>query len=224
MAEPDLSLQPIPQGATRLITARGDQEALTARRETDCRTAMSRGLREYLEQLSIRTVDGREVRFKQVLESWGESEEAAEFPSAVVYAGEPADYEASDFSPATVYLPDGTARALRKVAELKVQFTVEVWAAAQADRVALVAMLEDAFDPVDEMTGFVLELPHYHGSRAVFEKLQSSYVDSPEVNRRRWRNAAFLLAGQVSQLRFLGEVPPIDVRLNFEVDGDVDAR
>jgi hypothetical protein len=74
------------------------------------------------------------------------------------------------------------------------------------------------------MTGFVLELPHYHGSRAVFEKLQSSYVDSPEVNRRRWRNAAFLLAGQVSQLRFLGEVPPIDVRLNFEVDGDVDAR
>jgi hypothetical protein len=82
------------------------------------------------------------------------------------------------------------------------------------ERMALVAMLEDAFDPVDWMTGFVLELPHYFNERATFEKTGMDYIDGPMPAHRRMRAARFQLTGHCSQFRFVGLVPKPAFRLD----------
>lgn len=211
MPEPNPELQgPPAPGRTRLITRTKDKEVLTAARETDARTAITRGLREYMEQLTVEFPGGRSRRLLRVLESWGEPEVPTAFPSAVVYAGEDGNYEASDFTPQTVYVAASPLRqpgfTIRKVAEFAIPLTVEVWCTDPVERMQLVGMLEDAFDPVEWQSGFVLELPHYHGARALFEKTSSRYVDTAEKSMQRWRNAVFQLTGTVAQYRLSGPV------------------
>lgn len=198
---------------TRLISKPGDKQLLTSVRETDVRTAMTRALKEYLEGLSIDWVGGRQSRFASVKQTWSEPEEAAEYPSACVYADSPGTYEASDFTPQDFDL--GDSLVVRKVSEFNQPLVVDVVSTDPEERAALVAMLEDAFDPVDWMTGFVLELPHYHNARATFEKVGLSYMDGPVPAHRRVRAARFRVDGSCPQFRFAGLVPKLDLRLDL---------
>jgi hypothetical protein len=98
--------------------------------------------------------------------------------------------------------------------------TVEFVTMDSVERMALTAMLEDAFEPVDWMTGFRLELPHYFNTRATFEKTGMDYVDGPVQAHRRIRAVHFQLVGVCSQYRFVGLVPKPTFRLDCgEADG-----
>ena len=206
------------ESTTRLITQSDDRERLTANRETDVRTALTRGLKEYLERLSIDWPGGRQSRFKRVEQTWATPEESAEYPSASVYSEQPGVYEASSLTPETIDLGDNLT--IRKVAEFRQPLTVEFITMDPIERMALVAMLEDAFDPVDWMTGFRLELPHYFNTRAEFEKTGMDYVDGPVQAHRRMRAVHFQLVGGCSQYRFVGLVPKPQFRLDCgEADG-----
>lgn len=212
MSEQDLRLVQIPQGGTRLLERPEIREVLTAVVETDSRTALTRGLKEYLEQLSIVWVDGVERRFLRVMQTWSEPEVPKDFPAAVVYSQEAGQYEARDLSVGKGYLPE-TKTLIRTPSELSLGLTVEVWASDPIERMALCAMLERAFDPVDWMAGFRLVLPHYHGAHAHFEKTNMVYTDGSDSAMKRWRLAVFNLNSNVTQYVVDGEVPKMDVRV-----------
>lgn len=208
---------PPPQRGTQLVLRADLKQVLTDLRETDVRTALTRGLVEYLETLSIDWVGGRRSRFISVLQVWAEPEAVAAWPSAVVYAEGPGQYEDAVLSPKTIAVPNSN-RVLREISEVKLDITVEVWASDPVERMALSAMLEDAFNPHEWMTGLRLRLPHYHNSHATYEVTAMSYEDSSDGAQKRWRKAIFNLTGNLTQLRRVGVLPMLDLRHETTVE------
>lgn len=213
------ALTPNPQTGTRLVNRADSRQVFLDYRETDTRTALTRGLAEYLETLAIDWPGGRQSRFVRVFQTWSEPESIAEYPSAVVYATDAAEYQDSVLTPTLIQIPN-TNKYLREVAELKLSLTVEVWATDPRERMALTAMVEDALDPHEFMTGLRLELPHYYNQRATFEKMSMSYEDAPESAQRRWRKSIFRVDGHITQLRRVGVLPMMDLRLDVQTDVD----
>lgn len=193
-----------PQGATRLILQPDERTTFTANRETDCRIALCRGLKEYVEQLSKIAIGGREVYCKRVFEQWAEAEVPARFPSAAIYSTSSCDYDASRFTPGVnpahrLTMPDG--RYLMQMAEFVAELSVDVWCTDPIERASIAIMLEDAFNPVDWMYGFRLLLPHYFNVRASFEMKAQTYIDTEEEAKRRHRRVVFTLEGRCPLIR-----------------------
>lgn len=215
----------VPPGRTRLVYDPDDLQHMTRDFETDVRTALTRGVKEYLEQLKIDWPGGRQSKFVKVLQTWAEPEVPAEYPSAVVYATEPGTYDGRNFTPTTEVLEDGYI--IRLTSEFTQQIVVEVWTTDPRERVALVKMLEDAFCPVDWMYGFRLELPHYHNMRATFEPLTLAYDDVGDDAQRRYRRFLIMLTGNVAVVRgafdpATGAMTPLaDIRVQYDVDESV---
>lgn len=195
-----------PANATRLVlpgTLRGE---LSARRETDSRTAITRGLAELLEQLVIEIDSGRELRFQKVFDTWAEPEETIEFPSAIAYTVGPGVYEAKKLSAIpskTCQLPAPDNRFALSPSDFVVDVTVELWATDPPERALLVAAMEDAFNPFVGQYGFSLDLPHYHNVRATFEPMSLAYLDSEADAIQRNRKAAFVLNGRVPLIKLV---------------------
>lgn len=190
-----------PQGGSYLLTDPNAKVPWTSTRLTDCRTALTRGVAEYMEQLRMVATGGREVAFKQVLQTWAEPELPAKYPSALVY-GASGEYDASSFTPGinkNMKVQDG--RFIVQLAEYVAPLTVEIWSTDPKERVNLVMLCEDAFNPTDFMFGFRLVLPHYFNSRATFEMKSLSYVDTEEEAKRRYRRAVFTLEGRVPLIK-----------------------
>ena len=216
------ALTPQPRKGTRLVDRADARQVFVDYRETDTRTALTRGLAEYLETLSIDWPGGRQSRFVRVFQAWAEPESIIEYPSAVVFATDRGEYQDSVLTPTLIQIPN-TSIYVREVAEVKLSMTIEVWATDPRESMALSAMLEDALDPHQFMTGLRLELPHYYNQRATYEKLGMSYEDAPETAQRRWRKAVFTVDGHITQLRRVGVLPRMDLRLDVQTDMDADA-
>lgn len=198
-----------PQGATKLVTDPNLPPAYTANRETDVRTAVCRGLKEYTEQLTANGFGGRMVQFKKVHANWAQPDDKATYPSAAIWSEEMGKYDAHAFTPTlnpAYRLASPDHRWLVKMSEFEVELIYEVWANDNVMREELCAMLESAFAPVDFMFGFRLQLPHYFNERATYEPLAMQYMDDEESAMRRWRLARFHLRVNASVLR-LANIP-----------------
>lgn len=205
----DASRLETPVGGTRLITVPGEsqEQVLVWNRETDCRNALTRGLKEYFEQLSI-LWQGRELSFAQSFHDWADAEDDADYPAFIAYTVTEGTYAASNLapSPLTVKVPDGSRRYVRQVSEFEVPVHVDVWCNDSESRMGLIAMLEDAMSPVDWMYGFVLKLPHYWGAHASYEPVSSLYLDDPEKVYRRWRIASLTFNAAVPHIIGVGKI------------------
>lgn len=221
-----------PPGKARLITSRDDKQTYSANRETDTRGALTRGVAEILEQLSAQAQGGRVMRFKKVRDDYAEPEQTAVYPSAVVRTIGAGTYDASSFTPeiskdSRIPGPDG--RYVVKLAELKQDLALEIWATDKKERAELVSALESYLNPVDFMYGFRLELPFYFNARATFELTSVVYEDDEETAMRRYRRALFTVAATVPLLKLatfplarplfkLQDVgPDVDVVVNLTV-------
>lgn len=203
------------QAATRLVVDPDESPVLTSRRETDCWNALCRGLAEYVSGLSVDWVGGTRLRLLKVFQGWAEPESFSRYPAACAYADSPGTYDGDSFSTFHMKLPDG--RYIQRVAEFVQTFSLDVWCTNPHERMGLVAMLEDAFDPVGWMSGCRLVLPHYHGSTATFLKESLTVADGAENAGRRWRLASFTITGSVPQMRFVGSLPNLDIRVQADV-------
>jgi len=201
--------KPVPKahGETRLVAARGERVELTARCDSDARTALARGLREYLETLSTTTAEGREIRIAKLVDTWPDAMDLQMLPSGAVYATGDGEYEANGLAPglrSSNRLPDG--RYITTPAEYTVELAVEIACRDKAERTALGKLLEDALNPHVWMAGTALVLPHYHGAIGVYELLRGGYEDSPDTTASgRW-TLRLVLRGQVTQHRVHGLV------------------
>lgn len=217
-----------PLPISTLVQPRTSPSAFSATRLTDTRTALTRGLAEYIEGLQIEQEDGRLVRFQKVFHTWAEPEEINAFPSAVARTPTPGTYDAKGFTPGVsvncrIPKPDG--RFLVTPSEFVIDITLEIWATDPVERTTLVAALEDAFNPFTSQYGFSLQLPHYHNVRGTYEPLQMGYMDNEVAAIQRNRKAVFTLNGRVPLVRLtaIPEARPsvrvIEVGPDVIVDG-----
>lgn len=221
VTNPELSTVP---PISCLITNRRQKQVLTSVRETDARTALKRGLAEYLKTLRFTALGGREVKFERVYDVWPDHEAKAVYPSAVVYSVGDGTYDASSFTP-TVSTRCATNDGffLSKYAEYAVDLRVEYWSNDPEERIALTMMLEDALNPVDWMGGAKIELPHYHSQFSIYELKSNNFPDSEATVLSRNRKAYFTVAGQVSAVRCVSIQRLCEVRQQLTVtDGNED--
>ncbi len=191
-----------PQRGTRVIKAADDlRPAFSINQETDARTAIARGLKEYLEQLFYQASGGRQVHFRHVFDTWAQAESNAEYPSAAVVARGEGVYDASKFTPQVESAAEGLG--VVQTSELRIDADVGVWATDNKERMALVAMLERDLVPTEFMYGLRLELPHYFNARAEYELASMNYVDSAEDAMRRHRRAMLLVHATMPVLRLV---------------------
>jgi len=208
---------------TRLILSPTDEAQWSARRTTDVRTGMAQGLKEYLEELVVVGIGQREIKLKQVVHTWSEPETPTVLPGACVYAADPGSYGegSGDDAPLTPAIrsdqrfPDGSYFTLPD--PLVQQYVVDLWCTDPVERMALTLGIEELCSPVDWMSGFRLELPHYHMARAEFLLIASAYTDSEGEGAKRVRRASFVLQGQCPRVRPMGKIPTAQVRTRIEI-------
>lgn len=186
---------------------------LTAYRETDVHTAMARGLAEYLSQQSIE-IGGRKLSLTTYT-TWAEPENQASYPSAAIGGG-PGSYD-RNLTPFIVKTIADEQR-LVSVTEFSQELTIDLWATDPRERLYLVAMIEEALNPVEWMYGFRLILPFYHNATAVYELLSSEYLDSSEDAMAKYRRAAFSVRGTITAFRLLN-FPDARPTLRLDVSG-----
>jgi len=171
------------------VTDSGTAPTLSLRQDSDARTAVCRGLAEYIEQLEWTMPGGRLLRFAKVFDTWAGAEDQAKYPSAIVEAAPDGEYDGARFTPAADDA-DVEGSSLVQTCELKTELRVGVWATDRKERSGLVAMLEARLiAPTTWMYGTMLELPHYFGVRASYEPTGVSFDDTSESALRRYRVA-----------------------------------
>lgn len=194
---------PPPPGGTRLITRSNEETPFTITQETDARTALTRGLAEYLSQLQYDDVGGRRLMFERVFDTWADPEDEGAYPAAAVYSDGPGEYEASQLmSTVSSEQRVGPAEAVDSVFVVSpstygVDLLVDVRCNDTEARSSLCAMLERDLNPVDWRYGFLLLLPHYFNQRGVYELVGSGYEDSESEALDRLRRATFRLRATV---------------------------
>lgn len=201
----------------RLITEPDEPVQYSVNRETDARTALTRGLADYLSGLEITGAAGREFLFNRVYSTWAEPEDEAIYPMAAVYATGAGEYEASKLTPALqrvvsidTDVPLQTIYLIQPC-ELAVDLIIDIWGTDPDMRQNLVAMLEEALNPVEWRYGMLLELPFYFNERGTYEMLRMEYEDGEDTAQQRVRKAKVTVRGRVSVTR-LTTAPPADVR------------
>lgn len=200
-----------PPSRSKLVAASGTKHTFTTVRTTDSRTAVCRGLAEYLSSIVVNAPGGRQHRFNHVYQTYAEPDDNAQYPSAWVYTESPAMFDASRFTPG-IASKDRTSdgQYLMQTADLVADLTVEMWCTDPKERSELTHGMEIALNPVDWMYGFILELPHYYNQRAVYSLLSMQFVDGEEDAMRRYRLAQFVVNAQlpVIQLRRYPDMKP----------------
>jgi len=165
----------------------GRTPPLTARRETDAHTALTRGLAEYLQSLSIEWTDGP-LSLADAVYDHAEFENANIYPRAAVYASGEGTYDGSHLAQMVPRetLPNGLYPI--STDELVLDITVELWAQSKVQRTGIAAMLEDGLRPIPDSPGFKLILPHYYGcnSEYVAKRMTYSFSDD-EAQANVWK-------------------------------------
>lgn len=188
---------------TRLVTNPTQRRVPTPYSSTDATGALTRGIAEYAASLSL--TPGGPPAFVKCFDEWANLEDDACYPSFVAYTNEnDGNYEASSFTPnvSTAHrYPDGTYEI--SSAELAIDVKCEIWANDPNERAQLIAMLEAAFNPVDWMYGFRLELPHYFNQRATFEPSRITRLGGAQEALQRFVNARMIVHANVPVTRVL---------------------
>jgi len=200
---PSYAEVPAPRGETRLVLPGSLPDAPTARQDTDCRTALTRGMCEYLSQLVEPASGGALLRLRRAFETWAEAEDPAEYPAACVWSDQAGTYVGSKLSPSPApedIIPETNAYVVQ-YAGFELTFYVDLWCTEPAERRAFVAMFERALNPLAGGYGFVLALPHYFNVRAQYELISTQYVDSEDEARKRIRRAIMTVKGSVPMLQ-----------------------
>lgn len=197
-ARNSVAIKPPVRPAASLMREPNYKQELTPYRETDVHTAMARGLAEYLAQQSI-DIGGRKLSLTTYT-TWAEPESQVSYPAAAISAG-PGTYDRNlspNMGPKMV-----DDQRLISVTEFSQELAIDLWATDPKERLYLVAMIEEALNPVEWMYGFRLQLPFYHNATAVYELLTSQYQDSSDDAMANYRRAAFSVRGTTTVYRLL---------------------
>jgi hypothetical protein len=203
---------------TTRVLVTGERVAMSGREECDCRTALARGLAEYVRAIQGFDLTGKSVKFANVYDTWPDSADTQALPAASVYADGDGSYDTGQLGVMTQgRVPDGRTYAV--VAEYATNITIELGARSKDERAALVAAIERALVPEARIYAARLVLPHYFNAVAEYSLQTNVYENSPDqVQAGRW-TATVTVAASVPQVRVFGRVPDaVEVRARVELD------
>jgi len=200
-------------------------QVLTFNRETDARTALTRGLAEWLATRRITSTDGRPFQLNKVYSTWAEPEDAVRseqqersYPLGVVYAVGKGMYDDSKMTPSTVQPLADDLRVLQTSSEYVLSLQLELWSNDPNARMWFSVMLEDEFSPDDSRSGVRLVLPHYFGVHADYVLMDSEYADNEQDATRRFRKVIATVEGRIPVTRVRTFPAAIPMR-SVSVDG-----
>lgn len=206
----------------RLIQTSDDVQNLTMFCETDISTALARGLRDYVSTLNIHWPGGRhfEFKFNSVLIAYATYEVPAKFPSASIFGETEGEFEDTQMSPITVQVNDPKdGRFVRVVSQFTKTLELTIWANDKDERSALCSMVENAFDPVDFMSGFRIELPFYYNARAEYLCERQEFIEEEPDAQRRLIKAKYYITATCPKIVPVGSLPIARPRVSTSANG-----
>lgn len=177
----------------------------------DGRTAVLRVLKRYIAALVFYLPGGRNdagvalparpIRIppEDIHIEWPDNEASMRFPSIVFLSTAPAEYDAIGL---TAYLEEktrdvhGLGTVLQWQSEYVENLAVEIWASKKAERRSILAGLETALTPTEQMYGLRFKVPDYYGELVCFTVQSRELFDETDAVRNRRR------ARLVVQVRF----------------------
>lgn len=121
---------------------------------------------------------------------WPDQEKDLEFPSVVFMAEEPAVYAAIGLNS---YIEEdskdvyGKGMVVQWQSEYTENFQIEIWASKKAERRAILAGLEIALSPTEQMYGIRFKMKDYFGQAVCFTLGTRQIFDEPDAARDRRR-------------------------------------
>jgi len=198
----------LPEPTTVLVDGPRVPIVRTVRRESDVRTALCRGLAEYLSQQTAVAEGGREVRIRAAYANWPSQEWVARYPAVLVRLDGRGRYDASAFTPSVPIDPAEAARLppgllLVKASEYVAPIRITVKCVDTAQRAEIFDLIQQAMTPYDFAYGVRLDLPFYFGERAVYSLLEDEYLDDAESVQADRRDGALHCTGVIPVIRIL---------------------
>lgn len=197
----------------------------------DCRTAALRVLRLYFTNLTFyrqgAALGGRPVPFQVKEENFiidsAPYEHDLVTPSAFVIPGR-GDYGVLGLGS---YIEEDTADLFGKGTALQWQseytevFQLELWCSSPAERHALLAGIDVAFSPTEQMSGVRFKVPEYFDELVCFILNSRTLLDDAEAGRHRWRARVELdmRINVVSLVNYSTLQPVVTVAADVEPDG-----
>lgn len=208
--------------APRLVLDEGDTTPLTLARTTNSIDAMVDGLASYLSAWSVKHA-GRTFRFGSALAGFATAEQRANYPSLVVTSLSPVLYAEDDDTELgtgieTVWLDEERRTGYSILGMTRTSLALEMWCNTRPDRAAAVALIEDALSPVEWMAGVALILPAYHSARARFSLTSMLYIDSDDMDARRYVVATATVDAVIPTIRVRGTRTPQAIRAEIDVE------
>lgn len=194
----------------------GSKVNCTDIRVTSASRAPVRALAEYLETIRFPEPTGGSDKFLVVKDGKADVEDIADYPAAVVYAEGPVRYGLEDGALEPVDMLDIEGARALMVGEISMTVLVHVWTNEDEHREIVLQALEDAFSPVEWMSGFQLEMPHYYNCRAQYQLSEMVFEDSPDDVQRRYRKLSAQLTVRSPYVR-LFSIPKLEPRNRVEV-------
>lgn len=194
----------------------------------DGRTAALRVLREYITDLTFYRANGRglppipfKVDPKNFHIEWPENVQDMVTPSIVVIQGPNADYA---FVGLNSYVEEDTVDVYAKNTVLQWQseytetINLEIWASSKAERRAIIAGLEIALVPTEQMYGIRFRMLDYFSELVCFTLMRRRIIDDADGARNR-RKAQLEIEMRHNVVSLVNYVPlrPVFV---VEVDND----
>lgn len=194
----------------------------------DGRTAALRVLREYVTNLTFyramgpgRPPSAFQIKPENFLIEWPDSVVSMVTPSIVVIPGPNADYGTIGLTSyieeesADVYGPN---TVLQWQMEYKEVFNLEIWASSKAERRGILAGLETAMTPTEQMAGIRFRMTEYYDQPVCFSIMRRRLGDEDESARNR-RKAQIEFDMRFTVVALVNSVP---MQPQILVDTDVE--
>lgn len=193
----------------------------------DGRTIALKILKQYFAELGFfrmgapnQSPIGFRIPARDIYIEWPDDETKLQFPS-IVMMGAPADYEVIGL---TAYVEEDTRDIYQKgtVLQWQAEYTelieVEIWTNTRAERRAVIAGIETAMSPTEQLSGLRFKMPDYYNELVCFTLMTRELIDNPDSARGR-RNAKVSI-----HMRFnvVALVNATDLRPIVETVTDVD--
>lgn len=151
---------------------------------------------------------------------WPSATQAILFPAIAVYTAR-ADYNVIGL---VSYVEEDTrdvfapGTVVQWQAEYVETINLEVWAETKGQRRGLLAALETAFSPTEQMSGLRFDMPEYYNEKVCFTLMRRELMDSGDSGRNR-RTAQLEIEMRFNIIALVNYVPLIpQVAINVDVD------
>lgn len=204
----------------------------------DGRTVALRILKRYLRELTFYLPGGRDpntgkacadvpFRFREddIHVEWPDNEEDLRFPSIVFLSTGAAKYDAIGL---TTYVEEKTrdvyapGTVLQWMSEFTENFVIEIWATKRAERRSVLAGIEAAVTPTEQMYGLRFRMPDYFNELVCFTAMGREIFDEPDAVRGR-RRARINMEMRFNQVRLVNYAE-LAVITQVQTDIDMDEQ